>query len=259
MILARAKAAKNIKSAVAHSHGQFKSSELAQAGLNLQAVFDLEKLPKALMTQIKANSNDLINYRQLILLGHSGTRMWEMQEKEKLSTDNPIDDYSIKAVNKVFSSQFSEINTQRIYPLKDEQFLKGKFSQPIGLQQLGKLVGWHSDSPLKLGINQQWGSWYAYRVALLTDSHFIPTLSQQVTSPCSSCQTKVCINVCPAKALSEREFDLQACVSYRKQKDSSCRDRCVARMACPVGKEHQYSLEQIQYHYACSMKMLELI
>ncbi|MBV1910562.1 MAG: hypothetical protein KUG78_14770 [Kangiellaceae bacterium] len=255
MTLVPATVARNIKNAVAPDLTEFQSSELTRAGLNLQAVFDLIQLPAELIEPIKILSGYSTDYRQLILLGHFGTRMWQQQNKESnkqpVTSEDPIDNYSIQTVERVFSNKYPHIKTQLIYPLK------GKADTTIGLQQLGALVGWHSDSPLKVGINQHWGTWSAYRIAMLANSQFSVTVQQQATSPCISCQQKACISACPAQALEEKQFDLTACINYRKSDHSSCKDRCLARMACPIGKEHQYSVEQINYHYRQSMRVIE--
>jgi len=100
-----------------------------------------------------------------------------------------------------------------------------------GLQALGKLAGWHHDSPFRVGINATWGSWYAYRVVALTDSDFIPTPPQTSVAPCSACPDKPCVTACPAEALNSGTFDLQECIAYRRAPWARCQTTRLARRA----------------------------
>lgn len=226
---------------------KFDQSKFDKAGLNLHAIFDISTLPNSTYKELQELYPDLSDYNQLILLAHGGRHLWEKIQLNADST-NPVDDYSIKVVNKFFDKDLGNIKFKLIYPSQ----------APVGLQSLGELAGWHHSSPFRVGINKQWGSWFAYRVAMLADSHFQTTSKVEDDSPCSSCKGRPCISACPAEAL-ESEFSLDKCLSYRKSEDSLCKDRCLARMTCPVAKEHQYELEQIQYHYGISMKMIETL
>ena len=40
-----------------------------------------------------------------------------------------------------------------------------------GLQQLGALVGWHQASRLMIGIDPEWGTWFAYRALVVAAEH----------------------------------------------------------------------------------------
>ena len=75
--------------------------------------------------------------------------------------------------------------------------------------------------------------------------------------PCDTCEDKPCIAVCPAKALNQGDLNLPACLDYRLESHSRCKSQCLSRIICPIAKEHRYSQEQINYHYAISMKMIE--
>ena len=72
-------------------------------------------------------------------------------------SNDPIDDYTRVAVDRCL---------QRILPPQAYRFLyPGNIS--IGLQQLGELAGWHHPSPFAIGIDAEWGSWFAYRALVL--------------------------------------------------------------------------------------------
>jgi epoxyqueuosine reductase QueG len=227
---------------------EFNSNTLDQAGLNLQAIFDLSSLPEKMLNELGSLYDDLARYKQILVIAHGGRDMWAKVQPTLNSSDHPIDRYSADIVTKFCETNSSISGHKLIYPSQ----------APVGLQSLGELAGWHHSSPFRIGINNQWGSWFAYRAVVLTDSHFKTTLKIEDPSPCLSCLEKPCISSCPADAL-EREFSLEKCLSYRKKPDSLCKDRCLARMTCPIAKEHQYEQEQINYHYGISMKMIEAL
>jgi len=243
--------------------GNFNSAELMSAGLNLQAVFNLNELSDELVNQLKSRSEHYSKYSQLILLGHGGKKLWheynqlqfeQIDNREQyIVGDNPIDEYSCQVTSDYFDSYYPQLTTEYLYPKSNET------NEPLGLQALGKLVGWHSDSLLKIGINPKWGTWFAYRVVLLADSSFTPTPYHESKSSCLTCQSKNCVQSCPAKALSTGTLELETCCQYRQSSNSLCQDRCLARIQCPVAKENQYDLEQIQYHYGCSMRVIKQI
>jgi epoxyqueuosine reductase len=242
----------------------FIAAPLIDTGINLSAVFNLSDLPHALYTQVEAAAKKLPNSKQVMLFAHAGNRLWRKLQSSDFgfasvhnsarpidNTRHPIDGYSIEKVTEHLKQYYPSLNFQILYPSAQD------FNQPIGLQQFGELAGWHHNSPLKVGINQTWGTWFAYRVLLVCDGQFKPTEKLQSKSPCVSCSDKPCISECPAKALSQTAFDLNRCSQYRASEQSQCRDRCVARLACPVSIEHRYPIEQIQYHYGRTMQIIQ--
>lgn len=216
---------------------------LDAAGLNLQAVFNLDGLPPEIYEQLAAGPE----WRQLILVGHGGRAMWDAVKASGIASADPIDDFTVRTIEQWFVREYPEQRYQIVYP----------GSRSVGLQALGKLTGWHHDSPFMVGVNEQWGSWYAYRAAVLADTHFRPTPAVAGVSPCVTCRMQPCISACPAGALAGGEFSLEKCIAWRRQPDSSCRTSCLARLACPVASEHRYPGEQIRHSYAISMRMIE--
>ena len=224
-----------------------KTKDLNAKGLNLQAVFNINELPEEIIKHLETEHPTLKNYQQLILLGHAGKTLWQSLQKPLPASIDPIEEHSIKTVNEWFTSKYPENNAKLIYPGK----------HPISLQTLGTLAGWHHTSPFLVGINKKWGTWYAYRAVLLTDTQFKATQAIKTSPPCNTCQNKACIEHCPANACDSHLFNMNACIAYRKSEGSKCRDTCLARISCPVASEHRYSEQQINYHYAASMKTIE--
>ncbi len=220
----------------------FPTDALAAAGLNRQHVFNLADLPGALLAPL----GDLAGYRQLILLGHGGRRLWECVQAAGLASEHPIDDYCTFTVDRIFGPILPAGGYRLVYPGETL----------IGLQSLGARAGWHHPTPFMVGIDEEFGSWSAYRAVLLADSDFCPSQAVDRKSPCATCQQPPCIATCPAEALAGGEFSLAKCSAYRLQPESPCAHGCLARQACPVGAQHRYEAAQIAHSYARSLAML---
>ncbi len=225
---------------------KFNPNLLNEKGLNLQAIFDIGALPIDMIDALEKSTADLPNYNQLILIGHGGSALWNSITSESSDSSNPIDDFSVKTM-----STFFERN------LPGKQF---KFLYPgetiIPLQSLGTLAGWHHPSLFRIGINKKWGSWFAYRAVVLAASNYEASVPMDGASPCVSCTTTECISACPAGAVQGNDFEFQKCFNYRLEPNSKCKDRCLARISCPVAQEARYPLDQIKYHYGRSLKSM---
>jgi hypothetical protein len=225
----------------------FPGEFLATAGLNRQHVFALDTLPSELLAPLNVQTGE----RQLILLGHAGRRLWECVQAANPGGEHPIDDYTCATVDRCFAQFFPANRYRIVYP----------GPAPLGLQALGKLAGWHHASPFMIGVDRQWGSWFAYRAVVLADTAFPATPAvdrnkPENTSPCLDCIAQPCLSACPAGATGEH-FLLEACSAERLRNGSACALVCLARQACPVGNEHRYDAAQIEHSYSRSLSMLE--
>lgn len=222
-------------------------SILDDAGLNLQAVLDLDELPAPMLAQLRKHFDPDSRYRQLILIAHAGKTLWASVKASGIDSLNPIDDFTVDTVERWFAAQFAGHAHAIVYP--------GDI--PVGLQALGKIAGWHHSSPFMVGISETWGTWYAYRAVVLADTGLQPSRPACSASPCARCASRICIASCPAGALAGASFALDKCLGYRMAPSSRCKTTCVARVSCPVGGEHRYSDEQIEHSYSISMRMIE--
>lgn len=218
-------------------------SALDAAGLNLQAVFDLAALP----AEMRAQLDPAGAYRGLILIGHGGRTLWERVQAARLPSAHPIDDFTRATIAAWLAGQLPGVAHALAYP----------GDGAVGLQALGRLAGWHHDTPFRVGINAAWGSWFAYRAVLLVAADPPPTPAMAGESPCTACAGQPCVAACPADALRGPEFSLAKCIAYRRQPDSRCRVTCVARTRCPVRPEHRYDDAQIAHSYVRSLAMIE--
>lgn len=224
---------------------------LANAGLNLFAVFALDGLPAPVATAVANASPSPNPYQRLLLIGHGGPTLWRQLQANSPAATDPVDSYSIATTHQFIDRYLAGAASLILYPSNDQYLLP--------LSELGQLAGWSQPTPLGLGIHPSFGVWFAYRVALLTTA-VLPTNApvDPTGQPhaCLSCTHKPCISACPAQAVQPDGFDIFACSRYRLQPKSACADRCLARMACPMAPEQRYTLAQIQYHYQHSLETI---
>ena len=213
-----------------------KAHKLFKEGLNLQAVFKLSQLPDGIKEDIDRYAPGAEAYQYLIVLASAGSEFWRNMRQSKEGGSDPVDSFFIRCAENIFEGEDYNI----IYP---------------GNHFLPELAGWHHDSTMGLGIHPEFGLWFAYRGLVLSNSEFIPysESSESAGSPCETCRFKFCVQVCPANAVTTDGYRVQACKDYRLASKSLCQTRCVSRQACPIGKEHRYLLEQLQYHYGFSL------
>ena len=219
-------------------------SDLDAQGLNLQAVFNVAELPADVRQRLPDEGR--AGWRQLLLIGHRGRLLWQQVQREQLVGTDPIDRFTRTQVDAWLQRHQPGVRHVWVYP----------GANAIDLQGLGQLAGWHHPSPFMVGIHPDWGSWFAYRAVVLADTDLPVTPPLKSASPCAHCASRVCVAACPADAL-RAGFDLVACVAYRLTPDSSCRERCLARNACPVGEDQRYSDAQTAYHYRQSLAALK--
>lgn len=217
-------------------------------GINLQAVFDLADLPPDMQAVLGEAVADIAGYRQLHLFGHGGRLLWEQVQASPFAAgEHPIDRFSEDAVRRYMEEAVPGCRYTVIFPA-------GKRLVP--LRRLGELAGWHFDSPFRVGINNRWGSWFAYRVVVLADSNLPVTPKVPWRSPCDACDNKPCLAACPGAALVDGRLELDRCIDYRLADGSRCSRQCISRLACPAAPEHRYEPAQIDYCYGLSLETI---
>lgn len=218
---------------------------LAAQGLNLQAVLALHALPAEVLAQLAPTEAERAAPTQLLVLGHQGRGLWTALQQRGLHGAHPVDDFVSECLAACFAGPLAGHRWRQLFP----------GPQLVGLQRLGELAGWHHRSPFMVGVDAEWGSWFAYRAVVLADTRLPLTPRRELASPCLSCADPPCLSACPANALTPA-WHFQACLDHRLAPGSSCEDRCLARNRCPVGEAHRYSDEQTAYHYRQSLPAL---
>lgn len=224
-------------------------AQLNAAGLNLQAVWNVSGLPDDLLASLDLYGSEPSAYTQLVLIGHRGRDVWTTLQARGLHGSDPLDQFVTETLRAWMHVAAPGAPWKQLFP--------GETA--VNLQRLGALAGWHHPSPFGLGVDAEWGSWFAYRALVLTTTHWPTTPARSTTAPCPNCVKRPCVAACPVGALSDEltpAARLQSCVQHRIQPASSCADRCLARLACPVGAEHRYSDAQMRHHYLQSLPVI---
>ena len=218
-------------------------------GINLHAVFSLVELPPDVLGPLEMAGLDLGRHTQLILLGHQGRAFWDALQCRGMHGSDPVETFVTECVARWMTESLGAQAWQQVFPGPHR----------VGLQRLGEWAGWHRPSPFWVGVDAEWGSWFAYRAVVLADTSLPLTPRSGRPSPCTDCRDRPCVGACPAGALADGSgghWKLQACLDERLRPGSACQDRCLARIACPVGQDHRYSDAQMRYHYLQSLAAL---
>lgn len=225
------------------------ASLLHNGGLNLRAVFHRDALPRALREALPEPA-----LPQVILIGHGGRRLWtvvgERRAAGELDSDHPIDLHTRQTVNAWAAEALAGKRYRLLFPLDGGRY------PAIDFRALGRLAGWHFDSPFMVGVHPRWGSWFAYRALLIADSDLPLTAPERGSSPCTSCEAQPCRVACPAGAVAPEGFALGPCSEFRLRPGSPCALTCLSRLACPVGRAHRYDAAQMAHSYQNSLNWL---
>ena len=221
---------------------------LAEQGLNLTAVLDTTTLPETMQQTLQQHKIKPTRYKRLVLMGNGGGTFWDTLQKQGRETHHLFDDFSIRLAEQ-WAERFLKTPFIRLYPHTDIL---------IPLQQLGDLAQWCHPSPLGSSVSPRFGPWFAYRVALVTTADLPLKKEHSQPSPCDTCSAKPCMSACPVQAVQGiGRFQIKPCLTQRLTDGSTCEDRCLSRLACPVAPEHRYSMAQIRHHYTFGRAFLK--
>ncbi len=177
--------------------------------------------------------------RALAIVGNAGSAIWPVFETAR--KDRPaltLDRWTEETVDKIAS----DFGIEAVYPFEGPPF------HPF--------VTWARrtqslfPSPLGLTIHPVFGLWHAFRAALLFDRNdVIPVGPAQSRRPCDDCPEKPCLTACPVDAFGGEGYDFGACLDHLSTPVNACRQSgCLARVACPVGREYRYHDPHAAFH-----------
>lgn len=179
--------------------------------------------------------------RSLLLIGNIGGGMWPAfaaaQAKDS-STADPMDRWTRDTLDPLAAAFSARV----LYPFSGPPYYPfqrwAARAEPVHV------------SPLRIFIHPVFGLWHAYRAALLFADLLVIPAAPPVDSPCITCEGQPCLSGCPVDAFQETGFDDKACARHVDGPDGAeCRDRgCLARRACPVGRDYSYPSAQMAFH-----------
>tara|TARA_R110000868_G_scaffold4155_58_gene25756 strand:- start:2068 stop:2769 length:702 start_codon:yes stop_codon:yes gene_type:complete len=186
--------------------------------------------------------------RTVVLVGNAGTDMWDafVRGGDRRVRD-PLDSWLRPRVEAAAVSA----GAHPVFPNDGPPF--------VPVQDWAARAEPVYRSPIGIMIHPDYGLWHVYRAALLfADRIDVPPGAaerEERPSPCESCANRPCLTVCPADAFLPDRFDAPACAAHvESAAGTNCRERgCLARRACPVGREYRYGREQQEFHTAAML------
>jgi hypothetical protein len=182
----------------------------------------------------------------VVLVGNAGPAMWRAFEGRERDPEsrNPLDDW----MRPTLLAAAARAGAHPVFPNEGPPF--------VPIQRWGARAESVHRSPIGIMIHPEYGLWHVYRAALLFAARLDLRPRNETPSPCESCAKKPCLRVCPADAFLPDRFDGAGCVTHVASRDgANCRDRgCLARRACPVGRDYAYPRAAQAFHTAAFIR-----
>lgn len=194
--------------------------------------FDEENAPSPLIRGL--------HFRSVVLVGHFGSSIWphftRWWQDHRDSTD-PLDQWS----KDVLTAVAAKFGATAVFP-SDRPYLP--------FQQWAMRAEKLRPSPLGILIHPQYGLWQAFRGALLFDRALEFPRNSPPRHACDACQDKPCLSACPVNAFSDGGYDVVRCRAHLASEEGhTCLyGGCLARRACPIGREYTYGAPQMSFH-----------
>ena len=182
----------------------------------------------------------------VVLVGNAGAAMWDALQASDPDPGqrNPLDTW----LKPPIESMAAAVGAHPIFPNEGPPF--------VAIQDWARRAEPVHRSPIGLMIHPRFGLWHVYRAALCFAERLELPPRDDIASPCETCEAKPCLKVCPADAFGPTSFDVEACLAHVEgATGGACRDGgCMARRACPVGREHLYPRPAQAFHTAAFMR-----
>ena len=177
----------------------------------------------------------------LVLVGNTSPGMWTVFSASEEAADgapDALDRWSRRVVSRLADT------------------LGGAAHFPFGGPPWLPFIRWAQragpvhPSPIGPLVHPDFGLWHAYRGAIAFRERLDLSPRDDRGSPCENCPDRPCLSSCPVGAFSEAGYDVDGCVAHiAGPSGASCLGAgCLARHACPVGRNAVYSAPQAAFH-----------
>ena len=177
----------------------------------------------------------------LVLVGNAGPGMWRAFAQSEEAGDgapDALDRWSRRVVSRL------------------ARILGGTAHYPFGGPPWLPFIRWAQrggpvhPSPIGPLVHPDFGLWHAYRGAIAFRERLELPAPDERASPCESCAERPCMTSCPVGAFSAHGYDVGGCVAHiESPAGARCLGAgCLARHACPVGREAAYGAPQAAFH-----------
>jgi hypothetical protein len=175
--------------------------------------------------------------RCVLLIGNAGPAMFERFLGDRRHAQETLDEWTRRAVELLAAAH----GARAVFP----------FDRPYPpIQAWARRADAGFTSPLGLNIHPRYGLWHAFRAALLFPTPLDLPPVAATEHPCERCVTKPCLSACPVQAFTSGAYDTAACSAWlASAAGAGCMGGgCLARRACPVGREYTYDPPQARFH-----------
>ncbi len=175
--------------------------------------------------------------RTVVLAGNAGPQMWLAYDAARAVQPMTLDEWSAR----VLTGLAARLRARALFP----------FERPyLPFQRWAARAEACHASPLGLLIHPDYGLWHGYRGALLFAELIELPPPDRRASPCASCADRPCLAACPAGAFDGTAYDVPACARHLAgTPQPACMEiGCLARHACPVGRDYRYAPAQARFH-----------
>ena len=176
----------------------------------------------------------------LLLLGYGGPEMWRVFSASPEARDgarHPMDRWSKRVIEAIAR----EFDAEALFPFGGppyQPFIRWTYAgEPVHQSRLG------------MSIHETYGLWSGWRGALALGRRMRTPPVIRGDHPCEPCHAP-CRAACPVGAFSDQGYDAAACRAHLNSGEgAACRGGgCLARRACPVGRDFAHSAEQAAFH-----------
>tara|TARA_E500000305_G_scaffold107955_2_gene109176 strand:+ start:109 stop:786 length:678 start_codon:yes stop_codon:yes gene_type:complete len=178
----------------------------------------------------------------VLLVGNAGPGMWGGFSANRPAGADPLDHWSGEVLGEVAGL----FGAEAVLPSDGPPY------RPF--QQWAMRAEPVFPSPIGILIHPVYGLWHGYRGALLFEAvlELLEPAAAGAGNPCDSCADRPCLTTCPVSAFSGSSYDVPACRSHLGSGNGqTCLEgSCLARRACPVGREYIYDAPQLAFHMA---------
>ncbi len=185
-----------------------------------------------------------VGAQTMLLLGYGGPALWSAFKASAEASDghrHGLDRWS----RRVITALADRFGGEALFPFGGppyQPFIRWTYAgEPIHQSKLG------------MSIHPERGLWSGWRGGIaLPERLALPERFHSEISgdhPCEPCPAP-CLSACPVGAFSAGGYDTVACRAHLNSSEGApCRAAgCLARRACPVGRDYAQSAEQAAFH-----------
>ncbi|WP_027135876.1 hypothetical protein [Geminicoccus roseus] len=176
----------------------------------------------------------------VLMVGNIGSALYpHLQASPEMRGPQPLDSWTRRVLGQIAE----DLGVQALFPFDGPPF------HPFQRWAI-RADRRFSISPLGLLVHETFGLWTALRGALLVEEQLEIAPVEPGQSPCLTCAARPCLSACPVDAFQPGRYDVTACRAHLSTlSGQDCMmGGCLARRACPVGRNHAYTRPHAGFH-----------